>query len=220
MMHDNSPVTVAISRQRGSGGAYIGRCVARRLGLRYIDRDLLRQAAEFLHQRTERSTGAAEPSWWERLGSACALGHADAMYMPPSAASVYEGDIFEAESRLIQEIIREQAAVIVGRGAAQTLRGRPAVITVFVHAPEPWRADRLQRVYGIGDHADALRAIRESDRERARFVRRLVELEWTDARHYDVALDPAAMGFDAAVDLVERAAAGRLAHTGTIPEAI
>src|SRR5262245_23122446 len=37
--HDmtNTPKTVAISRQRGSGGSYIGRTLADRLGLRYID---------------------------------------------------------------------------------------------------------------------------------------------------------------------------------------
>jgi hypothetical protein len=36
---------LAISRQLGSGGASIGEPVARRLGLRYADRDILHRAA-------------------------------------------------------------------------------------------------------------------------------------------------------------------------------
>ena len=62
-------VVIAISRQLGSGGAYLGQRVAARLGLRYLDRGILRQAAEELHEqegylaaREERLT-----SFWEKL---------------------------------------------------------------------------------------------------------------------------------------------------------
>jgi cytidylate kinase len=41
-------LVIAISRQRGSGGAEVGRRLAEGLNLRYFDRQLLRHAAEFL----------------------------------------------------------------------------------------------------------------------------------------------------------------------------
>jgi CMP/dCMP kinase len=203
-------ITVAISRQRGSGGAYVGRCLADRLGLRYVDRDLLRNAAEYLHE-SDRHRAEAE-SWWRRLGSACSLGGPDAIYVPPSATAVYHGDVFNVENGVIQEIVKDHSAVIVGRGAAQILRGRPSVVSIFVHAPTAWRVNRIQQVYGLGDRAAAQRVVQESDTDRALFIRRLTGVEWTDARHYDLAVDTAAVGFDAAVDLIERAVAGRLAH--------
>jgi CMP/dCMP kinase len=205
-------ITVAISRQRGSGGTYVGRQVAHCLGLKYVDRELLRDAAEFLHKdessRTPRQR--EETSWWARLGNACALGGPEMLYVPPAPAAVYEGDLFEREDRLIREIVADHVAVIVGRGVAQLLRGRREVVAVFVHAPERWRADRIRQVYGVADPAAALRMVQESDRERARFVRRLAGVDWTDARHYDLAIDTAATGFGAAVDVIVRAVAARL----------
>jgi CMP/dCMP kinase len=209
-------ITVAISRQKGSGGAYVGRCLADRLGLRYVDRDLLRNAAEYLHEsdRGQRAAAEAESSWWAKLGSACAFGGPDGLYVPPSATAVYDGEVFRIESRLIQEIVDGHVAVIAGRGAAQVLRGRPAVATVFVHAPEEWRVARVQQVYGIADRKAAARAVKESDEERARFIRRLAGIEWTDARYYDLAVNTAALGFETAVDVIERTVMGRLTSAG------
>ena len=41
-------VTVTIARLMGSGGSYVGRLVARRLGFKYIDREILYEAARRL----------------------------------------------------------------------------------------------------------------------------------------------------------------------------
>ena len=41
---------IAISRQQGSGGSFIGRAVAERLGFRYFDREMLRAVAEYLKE--------------------------------------------------------------------------------------------------------------------------------------------------------------------------
>jgi len=214
-------ITVAISRQRGSGGSYVGRQVAQCLDLKYIDRELLRDAAEYLHKeesgRIPRQR--AEASWWAQIGNAFALGGPEILYVPPSPAAVYEGDLFEREDRLIREIVTDHVAVIVGRGVAQLLRGRRDVVTVFVHAPERWRADRIRQVYGVAEAAAALRMLQESDRDRTRFVRRLAGLDWTDARNYDLAINTATIGFGGAVDLICRAVASRLEPRSTgVPE--
>ena len=61
--------TITISRQMGAGGSYIGQLVAKRLGLKYIDREVLSLAArefgcdeETVLARSERIT-----SFWERV---------------------------------------------------------------------------------------------------------------------------------------------------------
>ena len=47
-MMGKTPITITISRQMGSGGSFIGYSVAKELGFNYIDREILRQAAERL----------------------------------------------------------------------------------------------------------------------------------------------------------------------------
>lgn len=204
---------MAISRQRGSGGTYVGRTLADRLQYRYIDRELLREACEFLRTRDESpQAAAAASSWWSRLGEAFAIGSPDSGYTPPPAEAVYEGELFDIQKKLFQDIAQEHMAVIVGRGAAQTMRGRPGVVSVLLHAPEPWRVERVQQVYRIDDHREALRMVQDSDRERARFIQALADLEWTDVRGYDIVINTAAVGFAAAVDIIA-AAVGAPART-------
>jgi len=200
--------TVAISRQRGSGGSFIGQRVAERLGRRYIDRELLRVAAEYL-KNCDAAAVRTPSSFWSLIERALALGAADGVYCAPSVMDDYEAEVFEVENKLLREIVDARAAVIVGRGAAQTLRHRPDVITVFVHAPEAWRIDRVQQVYSMGNRDAARQAVLKSDRDRGRMIRTVADLDWTDVRSYDLAVNSATMGFDAAVELIEAAVASR-----------
>ena len=209
----NVPKTVAISRQRGSGGSYIGRTVADRLQLRYIDREMLHDAAEYLHIHDPDEKIEPTSSWWSRLGQTLALGAPDVGYVPPTSDATYEGELFEIEKRIIREVVEGQVepepTVIVGRGAAQTLRGRTCVVSVFLHAPEPWRVDRVKQIYGLPDESAAQRMVHDSDRARGRFIKAIAGVDWTDVHTYDVALDTAALGFEAAVDIIVRAVNAR-----------
>ena len=42
----NSPFVITISRQLGSGGAYIGQKLAKNLNIFYLDREIISQAAK------------------------------------------------------------------------------------------------------------------------------------------------------------------------------
>src|SRR4029077_20202336 len=95
--------SIAISRQQGSGGSYIGRAVAERLGFRYFDREMLRIVAEYLREHEQRSKKDVQPedSWFERLGTFFARGSLDTGYVPPPRTVLYEGGLVRVEDRLI-----------------------------------------------------------------------------------------------------------------------
>jgi cytidylate kinase len=174
---------------------------------------MLREAAEYLRQHDPEEKIEPSASWWSRLGQTLALGAPEAGYVPPSSDASYEGELFDIEKRIIQRIVDGQIAteptVIVGRGAAQTLRGRACVLSVFLHAPEAWRVDRAKQVYGLADTKDALRMVRDADRARARFIKAATGADWTDAAAYDVTLDTCALGFEAVIDVIVRAVNAR-----------
>jgi cytidylate kinase len=56
-MTEKACKAVLISRQMGSGGSYIGHLVAQDLGFKYIDRVILREAAERLGTDEESLAG-------------------------------------------------------------------------------------------------------------------------------------------------------------------
>jgi cytidylate kinase len=168
---------------------------------------MLHDAAEYLRlqelQASPAEAAAAESSWWSRLGLAFAMGAPDSAYLTPSD-STYEGERFEIEGRLIREIGAEHPAVILGHGAAQLLKGDAGVLSVFLHAPEAWRIDRVRTLYKLEDPGAAVQLVRDSDRDRGEFVQAMSGVSWTDVRAYDVALDTAAIGLEAAIDTIVR----------------
>jgi len=178
---------------------------------------MLRTVAEYMKQHEHDANDEQRPgSWLDRLGSVFSFGTLETGYVPPSPDVLYEGALVGIENRLIREIVDDHVAVIVGRGAAQMLRGRPGVVTVFVHAPEERRVDRVQQLYNVADRTQASRMVRESDRQRTRFVRTLTDGEWMDPRCYDLAINSMSLGFDATVDLIVRSVTARSAEASTI----
>ncbi len=99
------PTTVlTISRQFGSGGSYIGQEVARRLGMRYTDREILQKAAAVLgareadlEQREETVAG-----FWESVLRSFSFGGPDTTFVPPPLPTLYDQDFFRLESRVIR----------------------------------------------------------------------------------------------------------------------
>src|SRR5205085_4352866 len=77
-----SPLAVTIGRQPGSGGAELGRRVAKRLGAAYLDQEILREAAKQLGVDDQRLEARKEcvTRFWTRMLSAFAIGAPDETY--------------------------------------------------------------------------------------------------------------------------------------------
>ena len=197
---------IAISRQRGSGGAAVGRRLAEHLDLRYIDRMLLRDAADFLQTQDERAGSASTSgSWWSRLGEAVGMGCGGFSHMPPPLESLRESELLGIEERLLTDIADHGRAVVVGCGAAQVLKGRPNVLAVFLHAPAEWRIQRIRELYSL-DAAAAETAVRDSDRNRCRFIQQLTGAPWGGPGTYDVSVDTSTIGVEGCIGLILDAA--------------
>src|SRR5579871_6199389 len=105
-----TPVVLAISRQIASGGAYIGQAVARALDLRYVDREILQRAASELGV-DEQHVGVFEErarSFWSTIGRGLFAGAPDAPFVPPPPPGVQEGEVLDAERRVIRDIAERE----------------------------------------------------------------------------------------------------------------
>ena len=206
-MSTNPHRAITLSRQMGSGGSYIGYLAARSLGFKFIDREVLRQAADHLgtevsqlEHQDERSSGLIE-----KLIRGFFLGAPDAATTAHHLKRpVYDRDLFSLECRIMNEIAERYSAVIIGRGGFHALRKRPegSVIRVFIHAPLEFRLQRVMKARNIVDAAEARSAIEESDRRRARFIRDMVGVEWTDAKNYHLCIDSSVAGFPRSVEMI------------------
>ncbi len=201
-MRSPAHLVIAISRQFGAGGSVLGRRVADRLGIRYLDRAILQEAAARLNEAEEELAPFEErtPGFGERFLNAFAAGALEAglLSVPPR----YDRDVFSIESQIIGRVADEFDCVIVGRGSFFLLRDHPGALRVFLHAPIEFRIAQIRARRPDLDPGRVPSLVRRSDAERTRFIRSLTEIEWTDSRHYDLSIDTERVGFDAAEEMI------------------
>lgn len=197
-------ISIAISRQMGSGGTLVGKNAADRLGFSYMNREILRQAAASLHEdenilslREERVS-----SFMENLLDSLCICAPEGGYSPPPIRPIHNRELFVTETEIIRSIASRCSSVIVGRGAFHILHGNPHLITVFIHAPLPFRCKRVMEIYGIPSAGEAEEIVLDSDRQRSKFIRTIADVDCNDARNYHLSIDTSLTGFDFATDIV------------------
>jgi cytidylate kinase len=187
----DSRTTVTIARRMGSGGTYIGRHIAERLGLRYMDREVLQLAAD----RLGVECSALEPNrervagFWEKFLGSLSFGPPEGTYAPPPVPAYSDKALFECQAGILREMAGRDDCVIVGYGAAYVLPRHARMVNTFFHAPTPYRVRRVMEIYGLDDRERARRMVEESDRLRARYFREMTGRDWACADNYHLCVD-------------------------------
>lgn len=195
-----------ISRAAAAGGEQIGRAAAQRLGLRYVDDEVIRLAAEAAHIDPAVVAEAGVPkSLVMRLVEAIdALG---ATASSPGAWLARPGQ--KALRGLIRDTIVRVAergnAVIVAHGASMALGPRPGVLRVLVTGTPEVRVERLVRS-GLVPEKDAAPTIAESDRSRRQYLEMFYGVSEEAPTLYDLVIKTDRLGFDQAAALIVAAA--------------
>lgn len=196
-----SPFVITISRQLGSGGAYIGQQLAKKLNLFYADREIIDQAAKQfsllvkdLEPRDEKIS-----SFWQSCIESFAIGTIDT-YMPPQIIAT-DRALFKAEKEIIEHIAKEHSVVIIGRCGSYILREHPHHVSIFLQGDMPFRKGRIQKLYNVSEEV-AEKMIVQSDKERALYNHTFTGKEWTDVRQYDISINTGKIGLDKSVALM------------------
>jgi cytidylate kinase len=207
---DIKPYCVTISHQLGSGGALLGEKLANRLGIPFLDRDILKEVAHQLslaeaelETREERLS-----SFWQNFTRVAVLTDptwnlVGQPYIPS------DSDFFQLECSTIQRIAKKSSAVFLGRCGYYVLHSHPRHASILVTAGQPARIKRLQELYNLTEEK-ALGLVQTNDQERATYIRSMTKQNWTDARHYDLCVNTSAVGWDMALELAEKCVRAKL----------
>ena len=208
-MTQTSPLVITISRELGSGGAYIGRILAEKLNMYYADHDIITLTAEKLSvfeedvaPHEERITSFWH-NFWEKTNLNEFYHEAVGNYIPTTTK------IFDTESEVIQEIAAKHSAVIIGRGGFHVLRDRPNVVSIYLHGNIEARARRLMEVRHISE-LEALTQIASGDKQRALYIQKFTKKEWADVSNFDLSIDTGKIGFDNATEIILKYIESRL----------
>ena len=202
-MEKTTKFSITISRQLGSGGAYIGQQLAKKLDIFYADREIIDRVARQYAVLEEDVASNDEKiiSFWQSFLQFNTI--STDLYVPPKLQAPTDKELFQAEAEIIEHIVEERSAVIIGRCGAYTLRDDPNSVNVFLHGDTASRIKRIQGLYQVSeDTAESM--IDQSDKDRARYCRIVTnkEWEWNDSRNYDLTIDTGKLGVDKCVELI------------------
>ena len=198
---------ITIGRQFGSGGHEIGKMLAKELGYKLYDKELLKLQAEH--------SGIAEKvleSYDESPTNS--LLYSIVMDVYPSMNYVgtsLNQQIYQAQFDTIRKLKDEGNCIIVGRGADYILRDYPDLVSVFIHADLDRRAERVAEFEKI-TVAKAKELIIKADKKRASFYNFQTEKKWGSVDSYMLSIDSGSVGYAGAVKMIEAFVKSREAY--------
>ena len=181
---------VTVEREYGSHGGEFAHDLAAHLGWRLLDSELVAGAARAagVAPKTAAKFDERLDPWYYRYGKF--FWH-DPIYMPAPGS---EDRVFDSQRmmELIQQEILEAArvgnCVLVGRGAACALAGRPGCFHLFVYATS--RAKKEWYAHTFPDQAQhAEQHLAAVDRRRAAVIRKFYQQEWCSRGLYHMQIN-------------------------------
>lgn len=149
---------ITISREFGSGGRFIGEEVAKQLGIKYYDKDIIAQIAEQSGFSPEYITEKAELSPKKGLFAYAFSGR-------DVTGKSIEDMVYEAQRKVILEIAEKESCVIIGRNADFILKDKDDVLNVFIHGDMPEKVARICKLYNVTEE-EAEKMMADIDKRR------------------------------------------------------
>lgn len=209
-MSDNLVIT--IGRECGSGGRQIGQAVAKKLGIKCYDQELLTLAAknsglceDVFHTHDEKPVNSF---LYSLVMDTYSLGYAANSYteMPLNQK------VFLAQFETIKKLAAQESCVIVGRCADYALADHPGLASVFISAEEKDKIPWVMKLYDMTEDK-ARDYIVKTDKKRASYYNYYTNKKWGAVASYDFCINSSAVGRDRCVDMIIDFAGYKLDHT-------
>ena len=191
-------IVITVSREYGSGGRYIGRLIADKLGIKFYDKEFVEKLAE--------ETGLAEEYIEKHEQKRAALDSLN--------NGVYYGlnnadELFIKESELIKKVADKESCVIIGRCADFILKDRDNVLKVFVYSNMEDKIKRATEIYGLSKE-NAKKEISKIDKLRANHYKYYTDKEWNTPCNYDICINSDLLGVEKSADIICQMIKGKI----------
>lgn len=159
-------IVITISREYGSGGRFVGKLVAEKLGVPFYDKEIISLSA--------KQSGLSE-TYIEEI---------DQRKKSASYANNNDDRLFVAEQKVIESLAQKSSCVIVGRCADYILRNSADTLKIFLYSDSKSKEERAIKYYNFKKES-ALKEINKINKERAKHYKFYTNREWKDFNNYD-----------------------------------
>lgn len=193
---------VAIGREFGSGGAEIGKLLAKKLGVKCYDRTLIDMAVE--------KTGFVKDCLVQEDESMTLL-RKSLLSIGNNNTPLIADKLMQAECDIIRQLAEGESCIIVGRCADYVLEDRDDVFNIFICAPDDYRIGRIMAEHELNKEK-ATRLLRKKSSQRAGYYKYVTGDEMGNNPRVMLRINSAAFGgSEATASLLENAVRIRFA---------
>ena len=199
---DNFVITIA--RQYGSGGRTIGEELAKKLGISYYDKDIIRMASEEsgIHEQLfgrADENDSTKQRFFEKSGI-----YKGELIPPQSKDFTSDENLFNYQAKVIRQLAEKESCVIIGRCANMILKDYSNVLRVFVYGDWDFRIREASKKLS-GTTKDIEKFMQKDDKRKEDFCKRFMGVDWADMTKYNLCLDNGTLGYEKCVEEIESA---------------
>jgi cytidylate kinase len=217
----NMPV-ITVRGQMGSGAPEVGRQIAAKLRIDYVDREIIAQVAQQLRWN-ERGIEVKEMPPGSLGGKiAEALSHYGDMgggalgfqgvYLPVWEIPLDDTRYLAGLNSVIKELAESNSIVIRGRGSQFILKDHPRAFHVLTVAQQEVRVKRVMTDMKIDEEA-ARKEITRFDSSRREFTKRYFQAELEDPINYDIVINTSIINYKDAAAIIIKALKSKMKIT-------
>ncbi len=196
----DSRTVITIGREFGSGGHEIGSKLAKKLGIKCYDKELLELAAkqsglceELFASQDEKPTNSF---LYSLVMDTYSLGYSNSYVDMP-----INHKVFLAQFDTIKKLAEQESCIIVGRCADYALEDNPFAVSVWIKASLDRRIERIKKLYELSD-SKAADLIQKTDKRIASYYNYYSSKKWGEAKGYDLCIDSGELGIDGSIELI------------------
>lgn len=183
-------IIITVSREYGSGGRYVAKLVADKLGIKLYDKDIINQLAN--------KTGLS-PEYIENTEQTInVLSNLNKAYYSGLSNA---DEIFIQESNLIKNISKKQSCVIVGRCADFILKENKNCINVFIYSDINDKLNRVVNMYGLSK-GKAIKEVKRINKLRSNHYKHYTGNDWGNNSNYHMCINSDKIGIEKAANLI------------------
>ncbi len=211
---EGNKIVVTIARQCGSGGAEVGRILARQGNLYYLNHEIIDEVA----QRSGGAVAQVESQDEQTAGplnyvleamntnTFFTLNYSKILQKQKvrPATLTHEHAYFLLTQRVVLEMASTGNTVIIGRGSQFLLRGLPRVLHVYIFAPLPRRIENVMHHTHLS-RTRAIEYIERRDNATENYLRYYYGSNGTQPELYHLLINTGLFSFEAAADLIVQA---------------
>ena len=192
---------VTIRGLLGSGAPELGKQIAKKLGIDYVDREIIADVANRIKWSKDGIAGKEMPAGTLLGRIAAALAHSYGVtgvyndaYLPISETPLDDDQYLTGLKSVIKELADSDRVVIHGRGSQFILKDLHGAVHLLIVAPLELRVKRVMASLNINEE-NAKKEIERFDSSRREFTKRYFHADLEDSIYYDMVINTEHLSF-------------------------